>query len=108
MNPHAARAARIVTCLALTAIAAACDRSDPLAPRTSAAAPVALRYQVDGMHCQGCVDAITDKLKHVDGVVDCRVKLEDRQADVAVRDASMAPAVQQAIEKLGYKVKPLG
>ena len=99
---------RLVACLALAALPAACDRSDPRAPRTSAAAPVALRYQVDGMHCQGCVDAITDKLKHLDGVVDCRVKLDDREALVAVRDASMAPAVQQAIEKLGYKVKPLG
>ena len=99
---------RLVACLALAALPAACDRSDPMAPRTSAAAPVALRYQVDGMHCQGCVDAITDKLKHLDGVVDCRVKLDDRQADVAVRDASVAPTVQQAIEKLGYKVKPLG
>lgn len=76
-------------------------------PRMTAAAPIALRYQVDGMHCDGCVQAITDKVKHVDGVVDCRVSLTDRQADVAVRDDAAAAPVQQAIEKLGYKVKPL-
>ena len=76
-------------------------------PRITATAPVALRYQVDGMHCDGCVQAITDKVKHVDGVVDCRVSLADRQADVVVRDDTTALPVQQAIEKLGYKVKPL-
>lgn len=76
-------------------------------PRMTAAAPIALRYQVDGMHCDGCVQAITDKVKHVDGVVDCRVSLTDRQADVVVREEAAAAPVQQAIEKLGYKVKPL-
>ena len=76
-------------------------------PRITATAPIALRYQVDGMHCDGCVQAITDKVKHVDGVVDCRVSLADRQADVVVRDDTTALPVQQAIEKLGYKVKPL-
>lgn len=76
-------------------------------PRITATAPVALRYQVDGMHCDGCVQAITDKVKHVDGVVDCRVSLADRQADVVVRDDATALPVQHAIEKLGYKVKPL-
>jgi len=76
-------------------------------PRMTAAAPIALRYQVDGMHCDGCVQAITDKVKHVDGVVDCRVSLADRQADVLVRDNTAGAPVQQAIEKLGYKVKPL-
>jgi copper chaperone CopZ len=59
------------------------------------------------MHCDGCVQAITDKVKHVDGVVDCRVSLADRQADVVVRDDTTALPVQHAIEKLGYKVKPL-
>ena len=76
-------------------------------PRITATAPIALRYQVDGMHCDGCVQAITDKVKHVDGVVDCRVSLTDRQADVVVRDDATAVPVQHAIEKLGYKVKPL-
>ena len=61
-------------------------------PRITATAPIALRYQVDGMHCDGCVQAITDKVKHVDGVVDCRVSLADRQADVVVRDDTTASA----------------
>jgi len=35
------------------------------------------------------------------------VSLTDRQADVVVRDDATAVPVQHAIEKLGYKVKPL-
>lgn len=95
----------LAACL-LTFVSTSCgDASDD--PRMTPVAPVALRYQVDGMHCDGCVQAITDKVKHVDGVVDCRVRLADRQADVVVRDEATAAPVQQAIEKLGYKVKPL-
>ncbi|MBM4006628.1 MAG: heavy-metal-associated domain-containing protein [Planctomycetes bacterium] len=75
--------------------------------RVTTTAPVALRFQVDGMHCGGCVDAITDKVKRVDGVVDCRVSLDQRQADVAVREPQSRAAVQKAIEGLGYKVTPL-
>jgi copper chaperone len=85
----------------------ACGDSSSPDTRVSTTAPVVLRMQVDGMHCQGCVDAITDKVGRVDGVVDCRVSLENRQADVAVRQADAGPAVQRAIEKLGYKVTPL-
>jgi len=100
------------TWTALSPIAAllafACDRAgEPEQARITPAAPVVLRLQVDGMHCQGCVDAITDKVKRVDGVVDCRVRLEQREADVAVRDAQAGEAAQKAIEKLGYKVTPL-
>jgi copper chaperone CopZ len=85
----------------------ACGDSSPPDSRVSDAAPIVLHLQVDGMHCQGCVDAITDKVGRVDGVVDCRVNLENRQADVAVRQATAGPAVQRAIEGLGYKVTPL-
>ena len=94
------------TALLLACLVCACgDGSDD--PRMTAAAPVVLRFQVDGMHCDGCVDAITDKVKRVDGVVDCRVRLQDREADVAVRDANLAAPVRQAIESLHYKVQPL-
>ena len=94
--------------LIATLLAFACDRAgEPEQARITPAAPVVLRLQVDGMHCQGCVDAITDKVKRVDGVVDCRVSLEERQASVALREASHGPEVQKAIEKLGYKVTPL-
>jgi copper chaperone CopZ len=94
--------------LIASVLAFACDRAaDPDQARITPAPPVVVHLQVDGMHCQGCVDAITDQVKRVDGVVDCKVTLESRQADVAMREASAGPEVRKAIEKLGYKVTPL-
>ncbi|MFM7806361.1 MAG: heavy-metal-associated domain-containing protein [Planctomycetota bacterium] len=97
------RLATLARPFALTAISclACCTESGKPEPA------VALRYQVDGMHCDGCVQAITDKVTHLDGVTACRVSLQDRRADISVRDETMAPTVQKAIETLGYKVKPI-
>jgi copper chaperone len=86
-----------LTLLALTL--AACDGRG--------ASSVVLRYQVDGMHCDGCVAAITEKVTAVDGVTGCQVDLQTRSAEVRVRDAGTGPTVQKAIERLGYTVKPL-
>jgi len=97
---------RLTLLLAVLALPLSCGDSGNDA-RVTATAPVALRFQVDGMHCSGCVDLITDKVKRIDGVVDCRVSLEQREADVAVRSAEQGAAVQKAIEGIGYKVKPL-
>lgn len=92
----------LVTCVLL----GACGPSNGPVHAASAATKTSLRYGVEGMHCDGCVQAITDKVRRVDGVIECSVNLQAKQADVVVRDRSLAPAVQQAIEKLGYKVTP--
>lgn len=92
--------------LLLLSLLAACGDAGSDARMTDTA-PIAVRFQVDGMHCDGCVQAITDKVKRVDGVVDCRVQLDRREADVAVRDIGAGEAVRKAIEGLGYKVTPL-
>jgi len=96
---------RLITLL-LTLLPMACGDAGTDS-RVTTTAPVALRFQVDGMHCNGCVDAITEKVKRLDGVVDCRVNLDQREADVAVRDPQLGASGQKAIEGLGYKVKPL-
>jgi copper chaperone CopZ len=73
-------------------------------PRVSNAAPVVYQYAIEGMHCQNCVDAITDKAMHIDGVVDCKVNLKDNSAMIAMRDSAVEPQVKSGIEKLGYTV----
>ena len=73
-------------------------------PRVSDTAPVVYQYAIEGMHCQNCVDAITDKAMHTDGVVDCRVNLKEKSARIAMRDAAVEPQVKTGIEKLGYTV----
>jgi copper chaperone CopZ len=100
------RSVILPACLLLACLPPACGDADGDA-RVTSTAPVALRFQVDGMHCDGCVQAITDKVSHVEGVVDCRVSLENREAVVAVRNPDAGAAAQQAMERLGYKVKPL-
>jgi copper chaperone CopZ len=75
-------------------------------PRVSSTVPVVYRYSVKGMHCQGCVDAITDKVTHIDGVVDCQVNLQEQSATVAVRSAAVEPQVRSGMERLGYTVAP--
>ncbi len=102
---HMIRFIRMAGVVLLASGLARCD-GESAQPRITPVAPVALRYQIEGMHCDGCVQAITEKVTKIDGVVDCRVSLETRQANVAVREASSAAAVQQAIERLGYKVTP--
>lgn len=87
-------------CAILTLCACAPD-SDP---RVSDTAPVVYQYSIEGMHCQSCADAITDKAMHIDGVVDCKVNLKDNSAMIAMRDATVQPQVKSGIEKLGYTV----
>lgn len=87
--------------LGLFVLAACGPASDP---RVSDTAPVVYQYAIEGMHCQNCVDAITDKAMHTDGVVDCRVNLKEKSAIVAMRDDTVEPQVKTGIEKLGFTV----
>ena len=87
--------------LGLLVLAACGPATDP---RVSDTAPVVYQYAIEGMHCQNCVDAITDKAMHTDGVVDCRVNLKEKSAIVAMRDDTVEPQVKTGIEKLGFTV----
>jgi copper chaperone CopZ len=61
---------------------------------------------VNGMHCDGCVNAVTTKVSRVEGVESCVVSLEAETATIIADPAAFADA-QAAIEKLGYKVTPV-
>ncbi|MFO0828934.1 MAG: heavy metal-associated domain-containing protein [Phycisphaerales bacterium] len=69
-----------------------------------AADNVTLKYTVEGMHCDGCVQAITAKVKKVKGVVSCEVVLDKKTATIVVTDESVRKNVEEAITKLGYKI----
>lgn len=82
----------------------ACSReSEPVA-----AVPVATTtvvFEVQGMHCDGCANAIATKAGRVDGVVECDVSLEDGTATVEAEPDSIGD-VEAAIASLGYTVSP--
>ena len=67
---------------------------------------VTLAFNVEGMHCDGCVAAITAEVKEVPGVQSVEVSLEKHRAVIVVDGPSRSQAVEGAITKLGYKVAP--
>ena len=67
----------------------------------SAATTVTLA--IEGMHCQGCVTAITGKVQTLDGVREARVSLQDKVASVTVDRPECVEPIIQAIDSLGYK-----
>ncbi|MFO0782290.1 MAG: heavy-metal-associated domain-containing protein [Phycisphaerales bacterium] len=70
------------------------------------AQPTQLCYAVDGMHCEGCAEAITAELKEIKGVASVQCTFDSHRAVVQVASAALAPQVEKAITKLGYKVAP--
>ena len=95
----------LLTSLLLVITAAtACSRQ----PDPAAATPIATEtvvFEVQGMHCNGCADAIATKTGRVDGVTGCEVSLENGTATVEVDPASIGD-VEAAIASLGYTVSP--
>ena len=68
------------------------------------AVQVTLKYDIEGMHCDGCVQAIIAKVTKLTGVVSCEVLLDARTATIVVSDAQIQGDVENAITKLGYKI----
>lgn len=65
-------------------------------------------FAIEGMSCQGCVQAVTEALKRVPGVQTAKVSLAEKRA-IVVGDASQATAEKliAAISAEGYKASPL-
>lgn len=58
---------------------------------------------VEGMHCNGCVRSVTNALKHVPGVTDAEVSLNDKRAIVSFDEVEVAFAdLRKAVEEAGY------
>ena len=64
-------------------------------------------YEVSGMTCQHCVNAVTEELSKLPGVLGVRVELgTDGPSSVNVdSDADLEPAaVRDAIDEAGYEL----
>jgi len=87
----------------------ACDRSPsgrPVADAPPTVKRVSLHYEIEGMHCSGCVDAIVDKVSKVPGVKTCAVDLDSKRAVFEGEGIELDSGIRAAIERLGYKVQP--
>ena len=60
---------------------------------------------VAGMHCEGCVKAVTGVLRALPGVSEVNVSLEDARAEI-VYDPEVVrpPQFKAAIEEAGFEV----
>ncbi|MBC24077.1 MAG: hypothetical protein CMJ32_09215 [Phycisphaerae bacterium] len=66
--------------------------------------PVELVYVIKGMHCSGCVDAITLEVNEIEGVNDCQVDLDRRSAVILADNPSISGAILESVGKLGYDI----
>ena len=61
-------------------------------------------FTVEGMHCQGCVNAVTAEVSGVDGVENIDVDLDSGRLSVTGADVDDA-AVRAAVDEAGYQVR---
>ena len=62
------------------------------------------KFTVEGMHCQGCVNAVTAEVSVVDGVENVDVDLDSGRLSVTGADVDDA-AVRAAVDEAGYQVR---
>ncbi|MDZ4756041.1 MAG: heavy-metal-associated domain-containing protein [Phycisphaerae bacterium] len=89
------------------AVAYLATRPVPDAP--SASIPAALHCTVKGMHCEGCVAAITSKVTKINGVSACTVTIAAETADIDITDRTRTIELQsqitEAVTGLGYTIE---
>jgi Cu+-exporting ATPase len=102
-----ARLPLIVIALA-TLFAAGCDGNARTPVASTSVATTELRFDVEGMTCDGCVQFIESRIGRIDGVAGCEVSLDEGSAVVLARDESVAPAILESLASTPYRVRPQG
>ena len=73
-------------------------------PTASNVATIPVSFEVKGMHCNGCAEAIAEETLGIPGVTGVVVSFDESRADVTLIEGADAGAVEAAIRKLGYTV----
>lgn len=63
-------------------------------------------YSIEGMHCDGCAEAIVAEVMEVPGVQSIECSYATQTADVTMSGEAQRAEVERAITKLGYKIQP--
>ena len=63
-------------------------------------------FNVPGISCQHCVNAITDEVSTVDGVNNVLVELTSKMVRVESSEAVSRETLTAAIQEAGYDVSP--
>ena len=59
---------------------------------------------IEGMHCDGCVNRLTKVLKALDGVVDAKVSLENKSAEIEYDENELElDDIKQTVSDAGFE-----
>lgn len=99
---------RAITLAALSALGflAGCDGSGGVPSAPPVVQVTTVSYEVDGMHCDGCAQAIVAELTETPGVQQAECTFESKRATVRFAAPATRESVEHAVTKLGYKVAP--
>ena len=61
-------------------------------------------YEVKGMTCQHCVNAVSGEIAKLDGVTDVSVDLDSGKVDVTSNAPLDEAAVRDAVDEAGYEL----
>ncbi|MBU3729680.1 MAG: heavy-metal-associated domain-containing protein [Phycisphaerales bacterium] len=78
--------------------------TDAQSGATPAVATFPVSFDVKGMHCNGCAEAIAEETRGIAGVTAVVVSFDESRADVTMIKGADAANVEAAIRKLGYTV----
>lgn len=62
----------------------------------------ATQFRIPDLHCDGCVNRVTNVLERLDGVRSAKVSLDDKTAEVTHDDTVNFDTMKSAVEKAGY------
>lgn len=66
--------------------------------------PIILQLDVQGMHCNGCVEAIKAEALGIEGVTGVEVSLKSHTARIVMSKRGISTQVEAAVRALGYTV----
>lgn len=61
--------------------------------------------EIEGMHCEGCVNRVTNVLSSIPGVKKCDVSLEGKKADLILSKEVDDSVFRERIESIGFQMK---
>lgn len=61
--------------------------------------------EIEGMHCGGCVNRVTNVLSSIHGVKKCEVSLEDKKAYLILSQEIDDSIFRKKIESMGFQMR---
>ncbi len=63
-----------------------------------------IELNIDGMHCEGCVNRINNVVSKIKGVDSFNVSLEEKKITLSVKKDNVIDEVKEKIENLGFTI----